>query len=431
MSAVKRPSQVSHDPLPGATGPASVPSAVRAELQENVLEWLSRARTWTATELPALNMTLLHDPERVGDMATQLRAVMHEIEELPPARLAQLSPPLAREVLKVLGFGACSIERHAQARGDEPGAGLALVPGLEDALAAVSTSAALPPTLGYSGYWTSNTEHPLTFTGDPQEAYFRDQVVAIDDLHSEAAALLRPIAAGELALGDPATAERLSAAAETQVAVHDRYASFRTVGRAAREHFTVPFFRDVMRTFLVAFPVHGKTFHGPNAANIASQAAVDYIVGIVEPFYAEHVRERMTYMSEEERARVVADMTAPSILERLLDALDLLPPATLSVSLRELTRRISTKPELVPALTGFARFRKAAGAAAGAHFGLIVHYLVKSHGADPSAPVGAAHGTGGRTHEETDRVRRMRQREPVSGALVAALRELRELETPS
>jgi hypothetical protein len=90
-----------------------------------------------------------------------------------------------------------------------------------------------------------------------------------------------------------------------------------------------------------------------------------------------------------------------------------------------LTRRVLETPEARAALAAFGRFKHAAGGASGAHFGLIMHYLQRAtdHAA-PDVPVDPSHGTGGRTHAETQDVMRMRQREPVSTTLVSTLKRL-------
>jgi Domain of unknown function (DUF1864) len=372
-------------------------------------------------------MGILAGSSSVDDLVSESRPVLERLDDLGVDALATVPRPLARRCLEVLGFMALSIERHTQAAGSAPGAGLARVPSLEDALALAGMAAELPPTLGYAGYWLDNGGGaPLTFTGDPQERFFRNMVVEVNDAHSLAVDLIRPVALGELSVVSDDAVWRLSAAADAEERVHECYRGFRPIGPNARETFSVPYFRDVMRTFLVMVPVHGITLHGPNAANIAAQASLDYVAGIVEPFYRWHVEQRMRYMSPEERAQVAADMRNPSVLDRILDVLGLTHADVLALPIDDLTRRVRDTPEVRTPLIAFSRFKHAAARASGAHFGLIVHYLQRSNGSvATNVPVAPSHGTGGRTHEETQDVMRMRQREPVSTTLASTLKRLR------
>ena len=402
------------------------PSNVRLLVHARVREWERAARRWAAETLPALNMGILAGTRSIDDLARESRTVLARLTDVGADALATTPRPLARRCLEVLGFMALSLERHTQAAGFEPGAGVARAPSLEDALALAGIAAELPPTLGYTGYWLDNDgASPLTFTGDPQERFFRNMVVAVNDAQSRAATLLRPIASGRVSVASDEAVWRLTAAAHAQTEVHECYRRFRPLGPSAREDFSVPYFRDVMRTFLVMVPIHGTTLHGPNAANIAAQASLDYVIGIVEPFYRSHVAERMRYMSPEERAQVAADMRNSSVLERILDLLELTHADVLALPIRDVARRVSETPKAREALIAFGRFKHAAGSAAGAHYGLIVHYLQRGTDiVDTSAPVAPSHGTGGRPHHETQDVMRMRQREPVSTTLVSALRRL-------
>jgi hypothetical protein len=391
-----------------------------------VREWERVARLWAVEALPRLNMGILAGTSSIDDLVRESRGVLARLDGLGLDALATAPRPLARRCLGVLGFMALSLERHTQAAGAAPGIGLARAPSLEDALALAGMAAELPPTLGYAGYWLENGgATPLTFTGDPQERFFRNMVVAVNDAHSRAVDLLRPIASGLVSVVSDEAVWRLTVAAEAQDDVHECYRRFRPLGATAREDFTVGYFRDVMRTFLVMVPVHGSTLHGPNAANIAAQASLDYVIGIVQPFYRRHVEERMRYMSPEERAQVTADMRNSSVLDRILDVLRLTHADVLTLPIGDLTRRVRATPEAHEPLVAFSRFKQIAGSAAGAHFGLIVHYLQRGPGgAGTTAPVAPSHGTGGRPHRETQDVMRMRQREPVSTTLASALRRL-------
>lgn len=377
-------------------------------------------RAWVLHELPRLNVALDAGTMPVTDFAQHARSALATIRPEDTLTLARLPRTAGCELLHLVGFLACSIEHHTQQAGREPGEGLALVPGLEDALAALSVAAKLPPNLGLHGYWLANRDaEPLSFTGDDQERFFRRMVVEINELHERTAALLRPLTSGRVALTDPAAAKALERAAALQGEVHECYRGFRVRGARDQFQMTIAFFRDVMRTYLVSFPVHGTTWHGPNAANVAAQASVDFLIGIVVPEYVSHVSERMNYLTDEERDQVREDLRAASVLARLLAALGLKAADVETMDEAALGAVLAHHPDLADTLRAFARFERAAGGASGAHFGLILTYLGKGDATADGTQraVDAGHGTGGRTHEQTKRVMEMRNRHPVARKL--------------
>jgi hypothetical protein len=330
--------------------------------------------------------------------------------------MATLPTSQARELLHVLGFVACSIEFFTQEAGHEPGVGVKMIDGLEDAMSALSVSAMLPPNLGLHGYWLANPEaQPLSFTSNPGEAFFRAGVVRINLLHELCVGMLSPLGSGEIPLDAPEAAGALRAAAELQNRVHEVYDTFRD-----ENNITIEFFRSVMRRFLVKFPVHGVEFHSANAANICSQAKLDFVIGTTADFYISHVAERMRYMTPEERSELIERMRAPSILDQVLRRLGI---TAAEVTAPEAVQRVVGKhPELRSALLGFRQLERAAGGAAGAHFGLISRFLIKPDLDDGLSSVKASHGTGGRSHEETKAVATMRNRHEIARPLSDAIR---------
>jgi len=183
-------------------------------------------------------------------------------------------------------------------------------------------------------------------------------------------------------------------------------------------------------------------WHGPNAANISTQASLDYVIGIVDAFYVDHVRDRLTYVTPDERAAVIGDMTNldRSVLQRLLAELGLTNEEVAAMDLAHVLGHLETRPDLTPLLNAFHHFERSAGSASAAHYGLIITYLIKSenrddtdqrgHPAPPKRAVDAGHGTGGRTHTQTEEVMRMRNRHPVARKLSVAANLAGRARTP-
>jgi len=406
---------------PGEKNPATRGKPSRpgwaAEESERAVARIALTRHAMATQLPTLDEEMLGGDGSVEMLAAQLEKVLQPIRGYSPSALATMPTQQARELLHVLGFAACAVEYFAQEAGRPRGAGVQMIAGLEDQMAALSISAELPPNLGMHGFWLANPDaEPLRFTKNPGESFFRAGVVKINYLQERSASMLAPIADGAVPLTAADAAAAITGAAELQQLVHDVYAAFRD-----DKNITVEFFRTVMRRFLVAFPVHGTEFHSANAANICSQATLDFIVGTTESFYISHVAERMRYMTPEERDVLHAAMGAPSLLDRILDELGTDADEVRRTQGGELPELIMKRPDLLATLLAFRQLERAAGGAAGAHYGLIVKFLVKPDMGEGPSSVKASHGTGGRSHEETKAVAAMRNRHPVARPLSDAI----------
>jgi hypothetical protein len=150
---------------------------------------------------------------------------------------------------------------------------------------------------------------------------------------------------------------------------------------------------------------------------------LDCMIGIVSDDYIKHVQERMRYMAPEEREAVLDAIRSPSVLDRILEELSLTREDVLGMPAEALAARLQTAPEMRRTLQAFRDFKEAAAAASGAHYGLIIEYLVKSeNGTCGRRVVDPTRGTGGRTHAETKRVQEMRARHPVAHEICVATR---------
>jgi hypothetical protein len=381
---------------------------------------IAAVEDWIVDGLPDWNNRLLGGTASVQAFADELRARLDPILKVSLLELARADRELAREALAMLAFCACSIERATQTAGEDPGEGVTLVPGLGDAMTALAVPAQMPPNLSVAGYWTANTRARwLSFTGDPQERFFRDMVNAICEQHAVAVEYLEILK--QVRLTSTLAADLLRAAADSQRKVKHSYTRFRNTPERRHLEMTIDFFKNIMRTFLVAFPVNGVMWQSANAANVVEQTLLDFMIGVVDDDYVKHVQERMRYMAPEEREAILAAMRSPSVLDRILDELSLTPHDVVAMPVDALATRLGARPEMRRTLQAFRDFKEWAAAASGAHFGLIIEYLVKSEdGTGGRRAVDPGHGTGGRTHAETKRVQEMRAKHPVAHKLCLA-----------
>jgi hypothetical protein len=383
---------------------------------------LAAVEDWIVDGLPYWNNRLLGGTASVHAFADELRDRLNPILKIGLLDLARANRDRAREALAMLALCACSIERATQTAGHDPGDGVKLVLGLADAMTALAVSAEMPPNLSAAGYWTANTRvRWISFTGDPQERFFRDMVDAIRVEHAIAIEHLEMLK--HVRLTSTQASDRLREAADTQKKVKRYYARFRNTVDRHNLEMTIDFFKNIMRTFLVAFPVNGVIWQSANAANVVEQALLDFVIGIVNDDYIKHVHERMRYMAPEERQAILDAMRSPSVLDRILEEMSLRPEDVLAMPVDALAARLRATPEMCRTLQAFRDFKEAAAAASGAHFGLIIEYLVKSEdGAGCRRAVDPGHGTGGRTHAETKRVQEMRAKHPVAHKICIATR---------
>ena len=399
---------------------AAKPPTCRDSIRE--LEWaLADVEDWIVDGLPFWNNRLLGGTTSVPAFADELRDRLSPVLDISLLELARADRHRAREALAMLAFCACSLERATQAAGHDPGDGVQLVPGLADAMTALAVPAEMPPNLSAAGYWTDNNGGRwISFTGDPQERFFRDMVNAICAEHANAVRHLEMLR--HVRLTSAHAAQMLRAAAEAQKKVKRHYTRFRNTGDHRNLDMTVDFFKNIMRTFLVAFPVNGVMWRSANAANVVEQALIDFTIGIVDDHYIKQVQERIRYMAPEERQAILDAMRSPSVLDRILDEMAITAEEVAAMPVDALSARLQATPEMCRTLQAFRDFKEAAAAASGAHFGLIVEYLVRSEDSTPGAtrPVDPGHGTGGRTHDETKRVQEMRAKHPVAHKICIA-----------
>lgn len=352
-----------------------------------------------------------------------LRALLDGSEPLPR--------PLARKLVQLADFPIGSIERHAQRAGAEPGAAKLALAGVDVALIRLAGAGGLPaPRGGVATYWIENDERePLLFTGTRGEALFGSAVRRIDRLQRHGAELLRPICTGELDVASAAAVEAMHEAARNASAVRETLLELWRRDETGERNLSVDVFTCQLRTYLAAYPVGGRLFHGPNAANIPGQIEHDFSIGTVDERYrSEIVPERLLQLDAEDCVRVCAVLAHRSTLERILDALGLTAQQATAATPAALAARLAASPGL-EAVRAFVALARNAGSTWGTHQSQINTYLKRAAREVPaerlrSLPVPPTAGTGGHVHDSTERLMRMRHDHPVVHALALALREL-------
>jgi hypothetical protein len=394
--------------------------------------WLDKSEMQLQRELGPLNTSIeegIQEPQALINFAVQI--INKAVIALGGDILENLDPERARRVLKVLGFLTSSAEKHYQDRGHESGAGINRLPGAAQLMLDLAVVAHHPPRDSHTTYWFMNNaleKEPITFTGNPQEAKFNKAVNLTEEKHSESVALLRPICTGEVAIDTRGAANRLMTVARNTQAVLDEFRSIMEVLPEEHRRAIEPiFFMMRMRTYLLAYPVGSKMWLGVNAANIPSQMALDYLLGIVTDEYAETVEGRLPFMPDEEQVVVANAMSIPSILDRLLEAMQLTPEQVVTLSHDELRTIAQDQPaNLRYTLFAFELVLRVIAGMTAYHWSLIQNYLVKVAKDLPpevlaKMPVPPTRGTGRKSHEDTWKIVEMRREHPVAGKLVKSV----------
>lgn len=389
---------------------------------------LARFERRLATELPRWNNGVESGAIRADDLITFARNVTDEIVGEAAPRVTMIDRETALKVIQLLGFVVSSVERHFLVLGRARGEGLALLPGVEALLVASAPRAQHPPRDQHDTYWYRNTgPEPLTFTGHPGEVLFNRVVNLTRELQLASCDALRPICRGDVSVTDPVARQALAFVAENTAHLHDAMASFKAKAEAGEWKLPIRVFTERMRTYLVAYPIEGTIWEGPNATNVAPAAQIDFLVGTVDDEYRDTVRGRFRYMADEEREALKADMELRSVGDALLERLGLTAHDIETLEVKQLAGHIAAQPlEMVSVLGAYADVIDAAGSLSGLHFGHINRYLIKhAEGLTPeqiaAMPVPPTTGVGLNSHEHTRRIMMLRVQHPIFGKLAKAV----------
>jgi hypothetical protein len=374
-------------------------------------------RKWVKNELPRWNNNIIEKRKNVDEFIAEVRPWARVVIQQFGADETAVNLWQARQAIQLLGFTVCSAERHFQALGFPAGSGLASLPGVEELLFRLSKIGKTPPVLSHYGYWLENLgKQRLSFTGDPQELVFNTVVVNTDRLYNATLDPLRQICTGKLEISSPRAVRALQYTKMNLEEAHEEFKRFMEKnpydGKRAMEPI---FFLMNMRLYLVKIPVYGEPWAGVNAANMASQMQLDYLLGCVYPWYEGVVASRWKYMTKEDQEDLEKDKNTPSVFQRILEPLGLTPETILTVSTEQIQATLSEQPpNYFVALLMFLNAVGELGRLSAYHWQLIQTYIVKiakslSTEQKAGMPVNPDLGTSGvMTHEETFKIGEMR-----------------------
>jgi hypothetical protein len=354
----------------------------------------------------------------VTPYCTNLYAVAHRIVDRYSARL----------ILQLAGFLVSLVERHTQAQHKPQGYGLKQLSNIEGLLLRMSIIGDHPPRDTHRTYWTWNANARLKFTSDPGEYWFNVVVNRTDELQQQIAQALRPICEGIVNIGNPSCAVAIGAAADATREIYKHYQMLWEPDAEGKRRMEPMYFMTRYRTCLPTYPVAGRIWGGVNAANMASQMQVDFLIGTIEPFYREVVDNRLPYLTSEDRLALQRDLCLPSVADRLLTTLNLSADDVFQLSEADIAAQIINAPLDVRAtISAFADLHHEVARLTAFHWSLIQNYLVKpakrlTNEQRRAMAVDPEHGTGGMTHNGTLKIMRMRKDHPVITRLCTALR---------
>jgi hypothetical protein len=394
--------------------------------REAFLAFLVAFRAWIRTELPRLNSAVEAGAE-LGGFLSAVQPWMTKFERLIQPVIQELSRFEARDALQLASFVVGSTERHFQARQLQPGLGLCQFGNLDQMLVELGRIAGHPPVGSHYTYWIWNDEtSPILFTGDDQETHFSRVVRTTERLHQDSCQALRPICNLACEFSSSVATAAIMRAARNTAELCGEFSSFikEIDGVWA---FQPDFFTRRMRTYLPTYPVCGTEWSGVNAANLASQMSMDFLLGTTSQKYMGTVRERWRYLTLEDQIALDRDMHLASLTSIAMTTSGLDGSVIQSVSDEELVNVISSQPDNIrEALLAYEQLFNAWARLTGIHWMLIYHYLIEptsrmSREEIASLPVRPDMGTGHMSHADTMSIRDMRRKHPVAGKLASAI----------
>ncbi|MDQ1684816.1 MAG: hypothetical protein QOC82_1553 [Frankiaceae bacterium] len=311
-----------------------------------------------------------------------------------------LAPPSTRDIdgwVWAQGMVRSSLDRHAAVLGVSPQLAAAVTPPDADLL---RIAVGRPPREVIEDYLTRGE-----FLGMDAERLFRVNAMLIPRAHAQALDLLEPLT--DAAAWDSAdTVERIDAAQ-----AHLAYAR-QQMSRLARS--PVPLrreFADLVRGFYRPRQIGGLVYDGINAAHLWSVVVTDMIVGCADDeyrSYADDISRHFLPGSLRAYGRTLALGSLAAALAERLGVNDI-------TSVEARAAAFGAGPRIRDAVTAYARLCSTHAGVSGAHGGVIRNFLLE-RATEPDRrrgmPLGV--GSGGRPHEETERLHDMRRAHAAS-----------------
>lgn len=383
---------------------------------KETLDSLIRGATdFVRHELPQLNRAA----EESGDATLVISAaepLLARVKTYVANPDVALTRRAALRLLQLVSFVVSSAERHLQTAREPAGAAVIRL-SMTETLVRLGRIARHNPRDSHISLWLDNRRDPLTFRGGTGEVLFNENVNITQDFYEVSASTLYPIGNGDVPLSSEAAHDAILFAKVNVERVHFAYRRFMESALLTPDDF----FR--FRQYLTKYPVEGRMWSGPNAANIIGQVQLDYTIGTVEDFYKEVIAARWDLWSDEERMAVSTDMARPSLFTQLLSGLRIADEAQ-NLTINDLVMAMQERPEYLPAAEGIAKLVAEAAHLSAYHFALIANYLMKPKFPPEmveNAIVPPTLGTGAHNHDETRRIMEMRTKHPLGAKIVAAV----------
>lgn len=391
------------------------------------ISWLlAEFHEWIQDRLPAWNCSIERDNSIATDLIHELNKWVSLLYQQGVCEFSALKQNDARLLIQLLGFAVSSVERHTQSSGMQPGEGLAKLVYAEEIMGKLSRIAHHPPRDSHYTYWLWNSQKdPLTFTGNSQEVFFNRVVNQTEIFHSDSCNNLRQLCENKINVCSPTAIDAMIASEQNMLNLWREFRAFMDpTENLDRRNVEPLFFMTRMRTYLTAYPIQGEMWSGVNAANLASQMQIDYLIGTVSYKYRNVIKDRMRYLTVEDQNLLLSDTKLPSVADCLIKEIGLTPMRIQHWDEQSLVSHIGAQPSTtLTALNAYKRLVLAAAKLSAMHWALIQNYLVKpanelDQHKHRNLAVKPDAGTGGKTHKETKAIMEMRRRHPLIGKLI-------------
>lgn len=280
----------------------------------------------------------------------------------------------ARKKLSFLGFLISSLEKHSQENGNEVGEAIKNINQLENKLIILGKKANHPPRDSLYTYSIWNTDN-ITFSGDYAEKLFIEIVRNSTNILYKSVNLLLE----EYPYISKNTINEIRNNVNDVKTEFKRYLSLDDNGHPV---ITAKFFMNTLRQYNCSWKINGDIWKGPTAANCMPYIAMDYLLNLNNKEYDEHVKNRLRYLSEEDKMNLI------------------------NIIGLEKSKKIILEDE-----QGFKNLKKDWYNLSKFHFGLINKFLIKPQHNDikNKAIVDNEKGTSGMSFEEVKKIRDMRK----------------------
>ena len=373
-------------------------------------------------KLPSWNEQVTARRSCPHQLASMISGVMAP-EIIADATNPSLCAEQALALLIPIGVCVSSVARHLSDFGIKRSPFELLPAGVEDALLNLSRITGLPPRDSHYTTWLYNDlAHPYTFDTNRGWNFFHEAVCLTDQQNRFAVSSLEVIGEGFVDIASEDAYELFIVAYGCVKHVFEFQSGFpkrSAMGDGA--NMEPDYFMNHFRTYFLSYKVGTDEWGGTNAANVASCAAIDLIMGLKDEEYIQTIKQRYRYYSPSDRAYIDRIFAVPSIIDRFAEALGVSSESLKLMTedeFREFAKVPTISPTLRKSFEAFADLVSIVGRLTRLHFGLIDKYLVKQFGKQQqsecplgfgsSLAVSPLQGTGGASHADTKRIRDMR-----------------------